>query len=749
MKYEVQISRLAVVCVLCASAVSGAFGAASVRSLGGAGTYSGTSAASTGRPSGAINAVRAGSMRVTPSAKTTSASSSNKGTTTTGRVASSPRLSIGKYLGGGVSVSGGSSIKNQKPGASVSGGTSGSMNPGVAADFESRIVELEGQVNNNIYVKEDMDSMLADKQNVLTPVDGYIVIDRDEIYLDVDKLQDNLEVVAGQDGREVEIGTNDTHLLWRYNGDAAWQELIALDAIRGATGATGEMGPQGPAGEKGEKGDKGDKGDPGEAVDTSIFPTKEFMNTEIAKAIANANYVTSADLATELATKADVSALADKADKTALAAYATKTGVEESIINATADLATTAAMNTALAGKADAAAVNTALAGKADVGASYTKTESDAKYLTEHQSLADYAKSADVAATYATKTQLDEAVIEAGNIDLTSYAKTADVDSKLATKADKTALDDLATKEELAAKADATALAGKADTTTVTVLAGRVDTAEEDIAEVSATATAANTAATNAGVAATAAATAASEAATLASAAKSAADTAKSAADTAKTTADGAKTAADSATTIANAAKMAADNNTTALAAKADKATTLAGYGITDAYTKAEVETKIAEAGVGDIDLTSYAKTEDVNTALANKADKTALDSLATKSELTTGLAAKADASALDDLATKEELAAKADATALAAKANTSDLGTLAYKNTISNADVADDAAIAKGKLASDVQASLTKADQAVSTADAPTSGDYVLAVSNGQKGWFEVVTEQDSPAVN
>ena len=35
MKSRVQISRLAVVCVMCASAVSGAFGAASVRSLGG------------------------------------------------------------------------------------------------------------------------------------------------------------------------------------------------------------------------------------------------------------------------------------------------------------------------------------------------------------------------------------------------------------------------------------------------------------------------------------------------------------------------------------------------------------------------------------------------------------------------------------------------------------------------------------------------------------------------------------------
>ena len=46
---------------------------------------------------------------------------------------------------------------------------------------------------------------------------------------------------------------------------------------------------------------------------------------------------------------------------------------------------------------------------------------------------------------------------------------------------------------------------------------------------------------------------------------------------------------------------------------KADKATTLTGYGITDAYTKTEVDA-------------AYAKTADVNTALAGKADQTALD---------------------------------------------------------------------------------------------------------------------------
>lgn len=416
MKYEVKISRLAVVCVLCTAAFSSAFGAATVRSLGGVGTYSGTSAAATGTTSG-TSAVRAGSLRVTPSVGGTASTSTAKAATTTGRAATTSRLSIGKYLGGvkAQTSSGSSSSGN----SSSTGSSSGSMTPGVAADLAGRIGELEKQVSN-VYNKNDVDAVLSDKQNVLTPVDNYIVIDKDEIYLDVDALQENLDAVAGKDGREIEIGSNNSHLLWRYNGDSAWQELIALSDITGVDGATG---PQGPAGEKGEKGDqgekgeKGDKGDPGEGLDASLYSTTEQMNQIIGTAIANANYVTPDEVNDAL--EEVTGALADKADKTALAAYATNTGVAAAIDTATADLATKAELNA-----------------KADAGAAYTKTESDAKYLTEHQSLDGYAKSSEIASVYATKEQLDQAVIEAADIDLSSYAKTTD----LAVKADKDAL---------------------------------------------------------------------------------------------------------------------------------------------------------------------------------------------------------------------------------------------------------------------------------------------------------------------
>ncbi len=568
--------------MMCASAVSGAFGAASVRSLGGAGTYSSASSAAGGAPSGAVSAARAGSMRVSASGGTGGSVAPNRGTTTTGRVATAPRLSIGKYLGGGTSVSGGSSIKNQKPGGSTSSSSGGgSMDPGVMSDLEGRVDQLEGQIAN-IYVKDDVDSMLQDKQNVLTPVDDYIEIKNDEIYLNVDALREGLEVIAGKDGREVEIGSNATHLLWRYKGDTAWQNLIALADI---------TGPQGPAGEKGEK------GDPGEGLDPEQYPTKKFMDAEIALAI---------------------SGLASKEE---LAGYAK-----------TADVYT-----------------------KDQV---YTKGEVDTKV-------------ADVVAG-----DMSEA--------LAAYAKTADVNSALEKKADVSALSDYATNA------------------VVTGLTGRVSAVETEMDDINDLAANAATDAATAVTSATAAKTAADEATAAAGVALTTANSASGAADAAKTMAEGAKTSADTAVATAGAAKTAADAATAGLALKANaddvytKTAADEKFALkANTYTKTEVDTKVAEISAGNMDeaLKAYAKTEYVDTELAKKA-------------------------------------------------NTDSLGALALKNTISNADVADDAAIAKTKLAADVQASLSKADQAVSIADAPETGDYVLAISDGQKGWFEVVTE-------
>lgn len=42
--------------------------------------------------------------------------------------------------------------------------------------------------------------------------------------------------LAGNDGREVELGVSATHVQWRYVGDATWLNLIALSSLAGADG---------------------------------------------------------------------------------------------------------------------------------------------------------------------------------------------------------------------------------------------------------------------------------------------------------------------------------------------------------------------------------------------------------------------------------------------------------------------------------------------------------------------------------
>jgi len=71
---------------------------------------------------------------------------------------------------------------------------------------------------------------------------------------------------GGADGREVELQTSATHIQWRYVGDQAWQDLVALSTLEGPqgpagpTGATGAAGPVGPTGPTGATGPAGPAG---------------------------------------------------------------------------------------------------------------------------------------------------------------------------------------------------------------------------------------------------------------------------------------------------------------------------------------------------------------------------------------------------------------------------------------------------------------------------------------------------------
>lgn len=419
MKYDFKISQLAVVCALCASAVCPAFGAASVRSLGGAGAYSGTASAAAAKPASGTNAARAGSMRVTAAQSKPVATTGGNSTSDV----STSRLSIGKYLGGGTSVSGGSSIKNQTTGSVV-----GAMKPGSAAS-ESELKDLTARVENlevrsgDIYDKSDVDSALGDKQDKLVAGDKYVVVDGGDIYLDLDNLTQDLKGTAGDDGREVAIETDKAGIKWQYAGDGDnWTYLASWDEL------------------KGEKGDKG-------VVDP------DELNAAVASAVAGAGFLTASDLA-PYATTADleervaaanaIAAAAQSAADAANAAlenYATNDRIDD-IVAGNIDLtgyAKTADVASKDAFSILAATVDTK-ANAADVPTNVSQLVNDSGFLTEHQSLAEYAKANDVY----TKGQVDTKVAEviAGDMTeaLNSYAQTTYVNTELAKKADTTAI---------------------------------------------------------------------------------------------------------------------------------------------------------------------------------------------------------------------------------------------------------------------------------------------------------------------
>ena len=44
----------------------------------------------------------------------------------------------------------------------------------------------------------------------------------------------------GADGREIELSTNATHIVWRYVGESKWKELIKIETLQGSNGIDGK-----------------------------------------------------------------------------------------------------------------------------------------------------------------------------------------------------------------------------------------------------------------------------------------------------------------------------------------------------------------------------------------------------------------------------------------------------------------------------------------------------------------------------
>ena len=570
MKHDLKISRLAIICVLC-TAVSGAYGASSVRALGGAGTYASASdaaAAGSGSAANSTASVRGGSLRVTPnsgaSGTATSISTSN---TTSGRVATTPRLSIGHYLGGGTAVSGGSSLRPSGGGSSSSGGGSssgGDTNPdvsGLRQDVDDLMREVEDLHTADSDIHESIDILRDETQGKLIPgADGYIIIEDDnEIFVDVDALQGALETVAGKDGREVELGSNDTHLLWRYVGEGndEWRELIAKADI---------TGPQG---------EKGEKGEPGDPANLDAYSTTEQMNAAIGAAIANLadTYATIQYVDDKLSTKADKA--------TTLAGYGisdamNREEITKAIEDATSDIVGSAEIEQF---KTDVAGLKTTVG---DANSGLVKSVNDLSGNVtaldgELETVSQLAGSAAATATGAAESATQALAGLTGKEDVlnkkttltnsdTDYPSTSAVTAALATKAN---VDDVPT--TVAELTDAS------DYVTTDGLSGAISTATEN---------------------------------------------------------------------------MVTDTELTdALAGKADKATTLAGYGITDAYTTAQIDEKLEDVAVGGM--------EGMEQVLAGKQDVSNLVQVVSEADTTKypsgaavykELETKANASELDTL---------------------------------------------------------------------------------------------------
>lgn len=549
MKHDLKISRLAVICVLCAT-VSGAYGASSVRSLGGSGTYTSAAAAAADGNSGGASSVRGGSLRVSPSSNVSGTTTSiSTGNTTSGRVATSPRLSIGHYLTGGTSVSGGSSIRPIVPGgSSTSGGGSSSGGDGGDVDLSGvnqRLDALETDVDSLFDSRDSIDESITDlwsgKQDILTANDGLIEIDSDNvIYINTENLADAMKDAGFS--ADVDFRVNEGYI--EYWDGTTWAQLIALDDLRGPQGEPGESVTV-------DEVINGIEDDLQAAVNAAVA---DAVQTAVADEIANADLVTNTEL------------------NTALGGYATDED-----------------LSLGLAAKANAADVYT----KAEV---YNKTEVDTKISDATSDIVGSAEieqfKDDVAGLKATVGDANSGLVKSVN-DLSG---------------DVTALDgELETVSQLAGSAAATAATAASDA--ASALSGLDNKAEKS---------------------------------ELANYVTNDALTQK-----------GYVTSNEVSGQIATATEnmVTADDLTDALANKADKATTLAGYGITDTYTTAQIDEKLQDVSVGGI--------EGMEQVLAGKQDVSNLVQVVSESDTTKypsgaavykELETKANASDLDTL---------------------------------------------------------------------------------------------------
>lgn len=432
MKNELKISTLSIVCVLCTAMAMPSFGAPAVRSLGGAGTYSSaSSAASTGSKSAstAKSTVRGGSMRVGDAKPTTSTST---------RAAASPRLSIGKYLGGVTTVGG------SKPSSGGNLGQAGVAQRVTKLEEVLGLGEYDGNFGDLLIDVEQMQvdvKQLQDDLNDMTDGGYRISVEEEDGKLTISQgdkevwaggfasfeglkaLQDALDALTGRVSvNETAIATLETGLESLKNtvdglGDIASGDLLNRVAdlestVRGlqSGGASGETVTQLQEDVKGLS----------SQVESVVARLENFATQEQIKDFVKSDAVES--MIQDLATKGEITALQTEMAKLAtkdslkvfvtsdyvtqaIAGLQTADQVSQAIDAKIANLATKAELETA---KSELrAAIDNINAGQVELTNYYTKADADAKFATKDE-IPDMTQ-------YVTTTQVDTTVSNAMN----------------------------------------------------------------------------------------------------------------------------------------------------------------------------------------------------------------------------------------------------------------------------------------------------------------------------------------------
>ena len=214
-KTTLNISMVAALCVFCAAGTN-AFGAGSVRALGGAGTYNGTTAATaSSTATRAAGAMRAGSLRVSPSTSR-SVSATTQAVNTTGTAGNAQRLSIGKYLGGPTSIS-------------TTGGSASAVTVNDITEIKNNITAIN---ENTKIIENEIKELQDGKQDKLSAGD-YITISNDgTVDIDLNELKDYMENNLNLSG-DIEIAYESDTLKWSKDGGTTWTTLFTLNDIVG------------------------------------------------------------------------------------------------------------------------------------------------------------------------------------------------------------------------------------------------------------------------------------------------------------------------------------------------------------------------------------------------------------------------------------------------------------------------------------------------------------------------------------